>query len=167
MNLSSELHGVSMDYESLCKAHIASYLQSAEQFLTSSSLSLRVQSWAERMAPILEEEEKHSHFDIKLYGRGILETLKHKKEEEQEQGQGKDTLICEEVRVNQLIYAEQTNLSLFSFFSSSCSFLFSVVNFSEAVQNRPRYEIARLFLATLQLVSLIVDTLHALKHIDT
>lgn len=73
--LDSALATIERSYEDLCKEHVAAYMRSAEQYLTSSVLSRRVLEWQDRLLPILEEEERHGAYDIQAYGRTILETV--------------------------------------------------------------------------------------------
>jgi hypothetical protein len=51
---------------------ICRYWSAASEHLTTSALSKRVQSWEDRVLPILEEEHKRRAFDIHAYGDDLL-----------------------------------------------------------------------------------------------
>eukprot|EP00529_Nitzschia_sp_RCC80_P014674 CAMPEP_0113481588 /NCGR_PEP_ID=MMETSP0014_2-20120614/22486_1 /TAXON_ID=2857 /ORGANISM="Nitzschia sp." /LENGTH=751 /DNA_ID=CAMNT_0000375089 /DNA_START=22 /DNA_END=2277 /DNA_ORIENTATION=- /assembly_acc=CAM_ASM_000159 len=60
-------------FEELCQAHIQAFAKGAEKFALNTKLSERVSQWQSRLAPILEEEEQRSAFDIHEYSRVFIE----------------------------------------------------------------------------------------------
>ena len=60
-------------FEELCRAHIEAFAKGAQEYALSSQLTDRVNQWQERLAPILEEEERRAEFDIHAYASRIIE----------------------------------------------------------------------------------------------
>jgi condensin-2 complex subunit H2 len=111
-------------FEELCRAHIQAFAKGAEDFALNSELSDRVSKWQERLAPILEEEERRAEFDIHKYSEKILK-------ESAQQGLGR--------------------LKRKSDGSSGAST--SKVDFESIAQNCSQSDVCRLFLASLSLAN--------------
>jgi hypothetical protein len=62
-------------FEELCRAHIQAFSKGAEDFALNTQLSDRVSRWQAKLAPILEEEERRSQFDIHKYSSLVIETV--------------------------------------------------------------------------------------------
>jgi condensin-2 complex subunit H2 len=70
-------------FEDLCRGHIEAFARGAENFALNTKLTERVRQWQEKLAPILEEEERRASFDIFMYSetliRKTLESLQNEK----------------------------------------------------------------------------------------
>ena len=60
-------------FEELCRAHIEAFAKGAQEYALSSQLTDRVNLWQERLAPILEEEERRAEFDIHAYASRVIQ----------------------------------------------------------------------------------------------
>lgn len=65
-------------FEELCRAHIRAFAKGAEDFALSTKLTERVGKWQEKLAPILEEEERRSAFDIHQYSQQLIDTAQNR-----------------------------------------------------------------------------------------
>lgn len=61
-----------LSFQELCQAHLNQLKEGAERFAVETKLSKRVSIWQERLATILDEEEKRPEFEIQSYGQNIL-----------------------------------------------------------------------------------------------
>jgi condensin-2 complex subunit H2 len=64
-------------YVDMVKAHLARYLESANAWAQESGLHLRVRRWEDKIEPFLAEQNARPAFDIHKYGGRILEELGH------------------------------------------------------------------------------------------
>ena len=101
-------------FEELCRAHIQAFAKGAEKFATQTRLSKHVGDWHERLAPILEEEERRPEFNIHAYAQRVVDTIV----DSQDMTKGKP-----------------------------------IVSFELITKECPRYEVCRLFLASLSLAN--------------
>ena len=60
-------------FEELCRAHIEAFAKGAQEYALSTQLTDRVNLWQERLAPILEEEERRAEFDIHAYASRVIQ----------------------------------------------------------------------------------------------
>eukprot|EP00934_Nitzschia_sp_Nitz4_P000810 Nitzschia sp. Nitz4//scaffold48_size128905//64303//66480//NITZ4_003599-RA/size128905-augustus-gene-0.23-mRNA-1//-1//CDS//3329552979//810//frame0 len=65
-------------FEELCRAHIQSFAKGAEDFALKTQLTERVSRWQAKLAPILEEEERRSEFDIFKYSERVIDVAQDK-----------------------------------------------------------------------------------------
>ena len=113
-----------MKFEQLCRQHLYKFAKSAQSYITSTTLTRRVDAWTEKLTPILEEEETREEFDIHEYGRRIVVDAKR-------QIQKKKVLPmndCEDSRGN-------------------------IVEFKEVTRGCSTFQVGRLFLASLMLAN--------------
>ncbi|CAJ1893205.1 unnamed protein product [Cylindrotheca closterium] len=61
-------------FEELCRAHIQAFAKGAEKYALSTKLIDRVDKWQAKLAPILEDEERRSAFDIHMYSKQLIES---------------------------------------------------------------------------------------------
>jgi len=61
-----------LSFDELCRAHLKEFKEGARRFAVETQLSKRVSLWQDRLASILDEEEKRPEFNIQSYGKKIL-----------------------------------------------------------------------------------------------
>jgi len=110
-------------FEELCRAHLRAFAKGAEKYASETNLSRRVSHWQEKLVPVLEEEEKRPEFDIHVYGRNVIETMEE-----------------EILRLN----PKSTRLE---------DAPLRKVDFATVTQTCPRFEVCRMFLASLSLMN--------------
>ncbi len=59
-------------YEDICRSHVEQYLATAQAFVQESALGQKVNEWAKKIAPVLEEQESRPSFDIHHYGDKLM-----------------------------------------------------------------------------------------------
>ena len=62
-------------YVDLVRAHVDNFLKSADKWAVESNLHARVREWKERIEPFLEEQDTRPVFDIHDYGQSVLTGL--------------------------------------------------------------------------------------------
>lgn len=111
-------------YVDLVRAHVDNFLRSADKWAVESNLHARVREWKERIEPFLEEQDTRPVFDIHDYGQTVLTGLA-------------------------LIDASQEEPESHTF----SEVLNSVDACSQETPDTARFEVCRLFLASLQLAN--------------
>ena len=149
--LDGELSGLGRSYEDLCREHLDAYLHSADEYLHSTAMTQRVREWQEKLEPILEEEDAHPEFDIRLYGDRMI----HRVGEEEKQQHTDGQQPASASRGSCLAHASVSHRGCcLTAIVLCCPVLrCAVVEFETVVRGAARYEVCRLFLAALQLVS--------------
>jgi len=175
----TETAQITKTYEELCREHVEQYLAYSARFINESSLVKRVNEWQRELEPILAEEAARKPFDIQECGGEIIRLVQKlaviKKEGPDALPQ--TVLVKSESDQTQLKKEEQTN-SLSEQASQGEvekskeeSALDAVlkeklkindegvpeesveVGLPEILSGRPRYDVCRTFLATLQLAN--------------
>lgn len=114
-------------FEDLCKYHMENFLHNAESYARETELSRRIGDWISKLEPKLAAEETRNVFDIAKYADKVLTDA--------------SVAVSSAVDVVPSKSKEsETNLR--------------AVDFSEIVENNPRYEVCRVFTACLQLANL-------------
>ena len=111
-------------FEALCRAHIRAFSKGAEKYAAETNLTKRVRQWQSRLAPILEEEEQRPEYDIHKYGERVIAEVRQKVTQRNETAKLNG---IEENSTNEEIY------------------------FHSITRNCEKYEVCRLFLASLSL----------------
>lgn len=117
-------HGHKNTFEELCRAHIAAFAKGAEKYALSNKLTERVAKWQERLAPILEEEERRASFDIYHYSRVLIE-------------QAVESLRGKRTRDGSMRVSDSS----------------SIVDFKSVTKGCTRSDVCRFFLASLSLAN--------------
>ena len=68
-------NGVDMEFADLCQAWVNARIQAARAATVQTELAMRVSTWRNKMAPVLEEEDQRPEFDIHAYSERILNGL--------------------------------------------------------------------------------------------
>jgi condensin-2 complex subunit H2 len=63
-------------YSELCRSHIASFMRGVDRYAHESNLSKRVGEWQDRLLPVLAEQAARREFDIHEYGAEIMADVK-------------------------------------------------------------------------------------------
>eukprot|EP00941_MAST-03F_sp_MAST-3F-sp1_P005383 g5383.t1 len=128
-NENSEVRTEEQSYERLVRAHMEAWFEGAERYERSSQLQTKVSAWQSKMKPILEAEDSRPSFDIHQYGDEILARISIGLKEKDEESSD-DTLENQNVGTAESI------------------------TFANVVRQKDRYEVCRMFLATLQLANM-------------
>jgi len=64
-------------FEDLCRAHLRAFAKGADKYRSETNLTKRVRHWQDRLAPILEEEERRGIFDIHSYGEALIQKMEN------------------------------------------------------------------------------------------
>lgn len=76
--LSDELVELAISYEEACKEHLRKTAWMWEQRTVDTQLVQRVEKWAARIKPLLEEEDQRGEFDITAYGQSLIRAFPKK-----------------------------------------------------------------------------------------
>ena len=114
-----------LTFEELCRAHIQAFAKGAEKYASHTQLSRRVNKWQEKLAPLLEEEERRPVFDIHEYSRRVVD------------------IIGEEV--------ERRNLKKKKTDQGTGAVSHKRVDFGLLAKGQSEHEVCRMFMATLML----------------
>ncbi|PXF44855.1 Condensin-2 complex subunit H2 [Gracilariopsis chorda] len=71
-----QLHKLASSYEETCRRYLERTRGLWEQHSVDAKLAKRVENWASKIQPILDDEEKRPEFDIAAYGQVILQGVK-------------------------------------------------------------------------------------------
>ncbi|CAM9617460.1 unnamed protein product [Chrysoparadoxa australica] len=127
-------------YEELCQSHIKAFLKGAEQYANETQLSKRVTAWQSKLEPLLRTQETRDPFDIHRYGANIIQrsisfmpaSLRRKLQELAADGpKGKETDVSD-------FTADEAD---------------TIVQFKDVVAGKARFDVCRMFLASLQLAN--------------
>ncbi|KAI0563417.1 Condensin-2 complex subunit H2 [Gracilaria domingensis] len=77
-----QLHRLASSYEETCRKYLERTRGLWEQHSVDAKLAKRVESWAFRIRPILDEEEKRPEFDIVAYGKRIVSQFRERHEKQ-------------------------------------------------------------------------------------
>ncbi|CAM9100316.1 unnamed protein product [Phaeothamnion confervicola] len=75
VSLEDAFRNAPQTYEDLCRGHIDAFMRGAEQYAQESRLSRRVGDWQRRLAPLLHAQEERGEFDIRRYGEDVLAAI--------------------------------------------------------------------------------------------
>lgn len=118
-------------FEALCRAHIKAFAKGAEKYASETQLTRRVGEWQSRLLPILESEEERPEFDIHRYGDRILTRVKNEID-------SKKFLSKREIRDSERCGKGSSQTP-------------SIADFRAVTKNCEKFEVCRLFLASLML----------------
>jgi condensin-2 complex subunit H2 len=124
-------------YEALCRSHVQSFLRGAERYARETKLSRRVDTWQQHLEPLLVEQDSRKPFDIHEYGRGILK------------GALRFLQPADQMRLRQAKSKENCMSS--DDVDGPCAS--DPVSFSKITAGKERYDVCRMFLASLQLAN--------------
>jgi len=113
-------------FEELCRAHIQAFARGAEKYAAETKLTKRVQTWQEKLLPLLELEEQRPDFDIHAYGNTVIDSMEAHLEQVRHDTP-EDALKMTTTTTNR------------------------IVDFRDVTANCPPYDVCRMFLATLSL----------------
>lgn len=137
-------------FEALCRAHIRAFAEGAEKYAAETNLTKRVGEWQSKLAPILEEEEHRSAFDIHEYGQRVIDVVQL--EIDKKKCDSKVRFESAEVSFGLCPYRDDLSWS-----ESHSSFFYHVhqdqngVTFETVTSHCEHFEVCRLFLASLSL----------------
>ena len=84
-------------FEELCRAHIRAFAKGAEEFAINTQLSVRVDKWQAKLAPILEEEERRSAFDIHMYSQKLIDSAEQGRQKRKSDGSMQVSWVTKQV----------------------------------------------------------------------
>ncbi|PRP78162.1 condensin-2 complex subunit H2-like [Planoprotostelium fungivorum] len=73
------IHTDEASYEEMVRQHVEKYLSSVEGFIRETTLTQRIGDWRKKIFPVLEEQESRPSYDIKIYGRTLLDRCNKEK----------------------------------------------------------------------------------------
>lgn len=135
-------------FEELCRAHIRAFAKGAEEFAISTQLSVRVDKWQAKLAPILEEEERRSAFDIHIYSQKLIDSAEQGRLKRKSDGS---------MQVSYNTFFEH-NVS-FDYFTQLILLILQAVEtktveFESVTRQCTQSDVCRLFLASLNLANM-------------
>lgn len=119
-----------LTYEEICRQHIESFMEGAEQYVRETDLTKQVNEWQSKLTPLLKQQDERPPFDIQLYGREIIGNLEEKR---------RVSLATPKLPKRQRTDEED----------KECE----VVPFDKLAGGKNSYEVCRMFLASLQLAN--------------
>lgn len=126
-----------LTYEEICRQHIESFMQGAEQYVRESDLTKQVNEWQTKLTPLLKEQDERPPFDIQHYGREIIGHLKHEH----------TTRVSMTPRKNKRQRLSESEED------EEDEGTPEAVTFDTLVGGKNHYEVCRMFLASLQLAN--------------
>jgi len=120
-------------YAELCRSHIASFMRGVDRYAHESNLSKRVGEWQDRLLPVLEQQATRRDFDIHEYGAEVMADVSAATASAKARN-ASAALVAARKGAKPPPAEEETEVS-----------------FAAATEGKAPFEVARLFLAALQL----------------
>ncbi|CAB1110484.1 unnamed protein product [Ectocarpus sp. CCAP 1310/34] len=135
-------------YEDLCRNHIEAFMRGTEKYAHETQLSKRVGAWQEKLEPLMESQEKRQAFDIHAYGQSVLSRV------------ASVLTPAQRARAHTAVKGVQPKMADNSAGSpeeavqaDTAEPEVPLVDFGTVVAGKERFDVCRLFLASLQLAN--------------
>eukprot|EP00752_Nemacystus_decipiens_P010040 g8953.t1 len=146
-------------YEDVCRSHIEAFMRGTEKYAHETQLSKRVGAWQEKLEPLMESQEKRQAFDIHAYGQSVLSRVASVLTPAQ---RARATTAVKGTEVKVADNSDRSAARSGNDVDGNCNATgdskgdepdLPVVDFGVVVAGKERFDVCRLFLASLQLAN--------------
>eukprot|EP00903_Cladosiphon_okamuranus_P019919 g18306.t1 len=137
-------------YEDVCRSHIEAFMHGTEKYAHETNLSKRVEAWQEKLEPLMESQEKRQTFDIHVYGQSVLSRVASVLTPAQ---RDRATTAVKGTEAKVADSSDSSVASSGDDGNAGSELELPLVDFGVVVAGKERFDVCRLFLASLQLAN--------------